>query len=421
MASAVPASDPSPVPAGRAARGWRATLPRVPPPRRVELDGWSERGSFLAWIALSSVLLLAGIALNYTLTDGAWVLPEQTLYEEGNPFGDTEVQFLTSHPYDVLTATLFVGSTLILGLSLLRLPRGDPASAHYGFPRFAAWMSGHRHTVRAAGWTLFAFHWALTGMNFYHVEEGDWVNAGFSFVSVFVLTYFAYQEMVSRRLGEDNPSLRFAAGAVFIAATVWYAFLRVQPLSEWIIEVVAAQTAWLLGAFGQSVELGVDGRTGFVSAITYVDQPIPVRTVIIILACTAIQSMMIFVAAALAVAKADWGRRFTVIAVTVPVVYVLNLFRNVIIIWMWEGRSIERALGLSSEATFSLAHNWIGKGGSLIALVVIALFMFRVLPEVVHAVIGLLDLPRRRGPIERYVLKLRGRAEEPAPAAPEGA
>lgn len=380
-------------------KGWRAHLPKVPDPVQVDLPGQRPQATFTRWFALAVAILVAGIALNWYLTDGGWVLPEQRLYDADNPFGDTEVQFLTTHPYDVLTATLFVGSTLILGLSLLPRPKDGTAG-------LLALVDGHRHKIRAVGWLVFAFHWAATGMNFYHIEEGDLVNAAFAFASVFVLTYFAYQERISEHLGADNASLRFAAGSVFIAATVWYAFLRIEFLSQWIIEVVAGHTVAFLEMLGQDVRLSRDGRTGFLSAITYLDQPIPIRTVIIILACTAIQSMMIFVAAALAVAKADWRRRLTVIAVTVPIVYVLNLVRNVLIIFLWETRWLEQRLGISSSEAFGIAHNWVGKVGSLIALVFIALFMFRVLPEVVAAVVGLLDLPRRRGPVEQYLVSL---------------
>lgn len=392
--SMAPTSEPT---------GWRAHLPKIPDPVDVHVPGVAPRVAFARWFVIATAMIVLGVGLNWWLTDGAWIVEEQRLYDAGNPFGDTEVQFLTAQPYDILTASLFVSSTLLLGLSLLPKAR---ANAPYGWWRAIGTLATHRHAIRAAGWNLFAFHWATTAMNFYFVEEGDVVNAAFAFVAVYLLTYFAYQERISKTMGVDNASLRFAAGAVFIAATVWYAFLRVEFLSQWIIEVVAGHTASLLALLGQSVDLGIDGRTGFRSAITYVDQPVPIRTVIIILACTAIQSMMIFVAAALSVAKAAWRRRLIVIGVTVPVVYLLNLTRNVIIIFLWETRWLEARVGISSEQAFSFAHNWIGKFGSLLALVVIALFMFRVLPEVVAAVIGLLDLPRRRGPLEQYVYSL---------------
>ncbi|MBW3583076.1 MAG: archaeosortase A [Euryarchaeota archaeon] len=448
--------------------GWRAKLPRIPDPVDVEL-GVAPKKAFNTWLTLSVAILAAGIGLNWYLTDGTWMVPESVDLSEANVFGATRTQFLTTHPYDVVTAVLFVAANLFLAVSLLKPAEGTHrpglvgrdlaltwlgiaaagAIAYWGyhtygattgvvllagfativalfvlgarfFPwlarrpgmhRFLSWMGKRRHPVRAIGWTVFGAHWAMTAVNLYYIEDGDVVNALFAATSVFVLTYFAYQEFISKRLGEDNASLRFAAGAVVIASTVWYAFLRVEVLAEWLIETVAGHTMWLLGVLGQDVRIGVDDRTGFVSAIDY--PAYPGRTVIIILACTAIQSMMIFVSAALAVSGAKWKNRLAVIGVTVPVVYFLNLLRNAGIIFGWETRWLEKTLGISQDAAFSLAHNWLGKVGSLIALVFIAIYMFAVLPQVVAAVVGILDLPRRRGPIEQHVRHLRGRNEEP--------
>lgn len=471
------ADDPAPT---DGKTGWRDRLPRVPDPIRVDLPGLTAKQALYGWLGLSLVLLIAGVWINWSLTDGAWVLPEQSVYDATNPLGETRTQFLTTHPYDLITAGLFVGSNVLLGLSLVRTGAHRrnpamwvggatvaagllfPALAHriggigsvedtaglsvagaYSSPLFLAFagltvliggailaLTASRRLfpatphlslttrLRALGWTLFAFHWAAVAMQLFHAEEGDWVNTGFAFASVFVLTYFAYQEFVSRRLGTDNKSLRFAAGAVFLASIVWYAFLKVEFLAEWIIETVAGHTVWMLQLFGQDVAITEDGRTGFTSAIFYPE--FAGRTVIIILACTAIQSMMIFVAAALAVDKADWSRRFAVIGVTVPIVYILNLMRNTIIIFLWETRWLELRLGIGSDAAFGIAHNWIGKFGSLIALVLIAMFVFRVLPEVVQAVVGLLDLPRRRGPLEQGWLQARGRGDEVEKTPPAG-
>ena len=52
-----------------------------------------------------------------------------------------------------------------------------------------------------------------------------------------------------------------------------------------------------------------------------------------VLACTALQSMVIFIGA-IAVLDIDWRRRCQALLITVPVIHILNLFRNAGLIWM---------------------------------------------------------------------------------------
>lgn len=537
--------------------GLLAHLPPVPEPKEVHVDGLAPKRAFYGWLIIVIAILVAGVGLNYVMTDGEWIPYEPRIADPEAALGDTPVQFITTDPYDLLTAALFTISIILLGVSLFM--RSTPGKrigiiaalaaaagalsilsftgAAFG-QHLAAWSptlaaitqgtgllvaagitgalaiillmlglhrAGKRHETRALGWLVFAAHWALTGMYYFVTGGGDWVNMIFAYAAVFLLGYFAYQELVSRSLGEDNPSLRFTAAAVVIAAGVWYAFMRVEVLSQVLIETVTVHTVWMLELFNHNVAIGTDGQTGFQSAISY-PEAFQKRIVIIILACTAIQSMMIFVAAALAtkdqglgrmkvfqgpqastgakallflapslvvlafaywlIAGASvgplehiaaaifvsipivalWGvwvsgsplslnqRRWLVILVTVPIVYILNLTRNTGIIMMWADRWLERTtpglVGMysdlsgagTSSAAFSIAHNYIGKGGSLIALVVIAFIVFKILPEVLRALVGLLDLPRRRGPLEQHWRALRGHKDEPAPAkAPETA
>ena len=71
--------------------------------------------------------------------------------------------------------------------------------------------------------------------------------------------------------------------------------------------------------------------------------------------------------------------------ITVPVIYILNLIRNVSVIYL----SYEKI-------DMDIAHNLIGKGGSLIALIILAYITFNVLPELHENILGLFDLPKRK-------------------------
>jgi exosortase/archaeosortase len=56
-----------------------------------------------------------------------------------------------------------------------------------------------------------------------------------------------------------------------------------------------------------------------------------------------------------------------------------------------------------------MAHNVIGKTGSLLALIVLLFITFKILPEMYDEIIGILDLPKRKGPVELFIRRLLGR------------
>ncbi|HVL91118.1 MAG TPA: archaeosortase A, partial [Actinomycetota bacterium] len=186
----------------------------------------------------------------------------------------------------------------------------------------------------------------------------------------------------------------------FVTCAVYFSVLRIKPIADWLILTVANQTVWLLQLFNQNVI--IEG-----ASICYAPGPCDGYngpTVNIILACTAIQSMMIFVGALAVVPNASMKARTLGLLATVPPIYALNLVRNASIIWMWA------AEGWS----FSFAHNVVGKGGSLLALVALAFITFQIVPQLYDAIVGLLDLPKRRGPLEVYWNSRKGPPKQPA-------
>lgn len=389
-------------------------------PNPVELT-WRGRALGRSEVAriylLGSALILGlGITLNYVLTDGAWYAPGNTPYSN---------QYLQNHPYDILSGTLLVVSLVLLGWGFFSRARS-------------------RHLVRAAGFGLFGFYWGSQAMRLYASEEGDFVNALFAMFGVFFFNYFAYHELVSYRRHEDPRALAWLTGTAFITTGVYFLTHKIQPVSQWLILRVSEQTEWLLHAFGQDVVR--DGGFPEGSLIYYPDQFgggfFPIQ---IILACTAIQSIMIFAGGILALRPPRLGegvsgkasqfeklkptytsRRVWALLLTVPLIYVLNLFRNVIIIWM-SGQE-EAVLFSTNDAAFWFAHNVIGKGGSLVAMIIIAFIVFQILPELYDSIIGLLDLKERRGPLESWFAQRWGRrpgnggarkpATEPRPSTP---
>jgi archaeosortase A (PGF-CTERM-specific) len=118
--------------------------------------------------------------------------------------------------------------------------------------------------------------------------------------------------------------------------------------------------------------------------------------VTIILACTAVQSVMIFVGAIFSTEGASRHRLAKAYLYTAPPIYLLNLLRNAGIVYGFKVQGWNPWLG--SIDTFELWHSYIGKGGSLIALVLIALAVFKTLPELHSNILDLFDLPKRKKP-----------------------
>ncbi|HII44576.1 MAG TPA: archaeosortase A, partial [Candidatus Poseidoniaceae archaeon] len=96
-----------------------------------------------------------------------------------------------------------------------------------------------------------------------------------------------------------------------------------------------------------------------------------------ILACTALQSMVIFIGA-IAVLDLDWRRRIRAILFTIPVIHILNVFRNVGLIWMHQTYTTWSFFGMS---VFEFGHNYAARFVSLFAMFFMALIMFEILPE----------------------------------------
>lgn len=236
--------------------------------------------------------------------------------------------------------------------------------------------------IKIAGWMLLGFYWSVQPKTLYFSEDGDIVNAVICLLGVFVLYYFAYHEYLSIIRKEKINCLNWIAGASAIAGVIYFG-IDLTPLAPWLIEVVAFQSTGLLNFFTGNIT--IEGVHIFYNG-TY--------AVTIIFACTAVQSMVIFVGMILALSKkVVFRRKLMGLLVTVVPIYFLNLIRNALIVYLIGNRITD----------FSTAHNIIGKGGSLIALVILLLIVVRIVPEVFDEIICLTDLPKRKGPVEKLL------------------
>lgn len=246
-----------------------------------------------------------------------------------------------------------------------------------------------RHIYRMFGLVMFGIFWVLQTP--YFIALGDLFNAIVCILALPFYAFLGYHEYLSFERNEEIASLKWISGASFFAGGLYFLIDKIPILSGYLIYGVAVQTVAFINLFGYSYGVG---------EINYAGNPLWYRTnfneiqvsiegskVAIIQSCTAIQSMLIFVAAIYCLQALSRKKWFAFFAI-VPVIYVLNLIRNVGVIYMMD----------ELNWSYDLAHHQIGKGGSFIALIVLAAIAFKILPELLDNIWGLIDLKDRDKP-----------------------
>jgi len=241
--------------------------------------------------------------------------------------------------------------------------------------------------IKIAGWLTFAFFWSIMPSFLYFSEGEDIFNAAVCVIGVYVLVYLAYHEWLSLSRNEEVSCLNWIAGASSIAGIIYFGF-EMTPLAFWLREVVSAQSAALLNIFTGNV------------AQNSIHIMYERANIEIIFACTAVQSLVIFVGIILPLKNIGAKRMAYGLLLTVVPVYFLNLVRNALVIFL---------VGKNGPEFFPMAHNVIGKVGSLIALIVLLLIVIKVVPEVFDEIVHLTELPKRNGPLEKMFKRLIGR------------
>ncbi|MBE3121732.1 MAG: archaeosortase A [Thermoplasmata archaeon] len=246
--------------------------------------------------------------------------------------------------------------------------------------------------LKIVGWGMVAFFWATMPSFLYFSEGGDVFNAAVCIIGVYVLMYMAYHEWLSIIRNDHVSCLNWIAGGTFLAGIIYFTIENgiVPGLKDWLIEFVAAQSTDLLHLFGVNASRNQ-------TLIIYNNTPVT-----IIFACTAIQSMVLFVGMIGALSRVNMKRKALGLLVTVVPIYFLNLVRNAGVVFM---------VG-SGMVSFELAHNVIGKAGSLLALIVLLFVTFKIVPELYDEIVGIIDLPKRRGPVELFIGRLLGKKHD---------
>ena len=290
---------------------------------------------------------------------------------------------------------------LIAGLLFFSFPLTDLQRNALFFPLFGGLIllglgffmnDANGSILKTSGWILFSFYWATQPNTLFYYEGGDIVNAVICGIGVYVLFYFAYREWIGKNNKKNLPCVNWVAGATFIAGIIYFSFDNMPYLKDGLINIVTKQSAWLLSLFSDKIK--VDGSLIWFGYNYEMMEKLGSygATAQIIFACTAIQSMLLFIGMITALRGTSVKSRVYALLATVPTIYVLNLIRNAGVVF----------LSGSQIMNMNIAHNFIGKAGSLIALIILVFLVFKILPELYDYIICLFDLPKQDGPIERY-------------------
>ena len=274
---------------------------------------------------------------------------------------------------------------------------------------FVTWKSrsGKLESIASIGWVLTGFYF-FNDIGFYLAHD-DVVLVAMSAITLPGACAIAIWE---RQVSESKSAnaLRWFRGTVAVAGLPYLMIAHIPMLNVLAIWFVAWQSAALLSfAGGAEVTLGEtyanpangasvnwddwDGNRWFLTdemsefsfhtELLVNGEPIYINFV---LACTAIQSMIIFVGA-ISVLEIDWRKRVRALFIALSLIHILNLFRNAGLIWLQLGYPDWRWMNLS---VFEFGHAYASRFVSLGAMFLLALVLFEMLPQMHKHVLSLM-------------------------------
>lgn len=219
--------------------------------------------------------------------------------------------------------------------------------------------------VGGVAWAIFGVAWIVKVP--YYISINDYFNTS---LVVLAFLFFVLLGVTIATSKEYMQVFLDVTAFSALAALVYFPFTFNNFLNQAIIEIVADQTVILANWLGfQMVRMG--------DVILLNDHRIQ-----IILACTGIESMALFAGATLGIKANSNSKKVKAFLISVPVIYFLNLIRNIFVIlsfsYSWFG-----------ENSFYIAHHVISKILATVALILISLGVFKMLPELADLIFGI--------------------------------
>ncbi|WP_319508528.1 archaeosortase A [uncultured Methanolobus sp.] len=239
-----------------------------------------------------------------------------------------------------------------------------------------------RRLLSATGWGFFSIHWFYQPIHY--IEIGDYFNVALVITVGIVCLIIAHTMVKEYHNNETSPRpdiTSMATSATALGSLFYFPFAQMDVLNVWIIGQVTDNVLWMLHSLDVPAKMVAWNKIALNG-----------YQVEIILACTAIESIALFIGL-IASVNAPFKRLAAAFMASVPVIYILNIIRDAFVIvaygYQWFGPS-----------SFEIAHHTIAKIGSGIALFIIAYAVMRILPELIDLIEGIWLL------VTRFVQKL---------------
>jgi archaeosortase A (PGF-CTERM-specific) len=242
--------------------------------------------------------------------------------------------------------------------------------------------------VTVAAWVVFAVFW-LSVFHHFAFEQKSFIEGIGTLVAVPASIYAGVL------LARGRDSLFVLSRAIAAMGLVFFPFETIPALQEFLIETVTQQTAFLMTLLGvdPTVVSGVavpgGNYSGYRNTFWFVDDGHTI-TYTILIACTGIGSMAI-IGGLIAAVSAPLSRKLRALAVSIPIIYGLNLLRNVFIAIGFGLQKfhifpdlVMTLFGAEDpyKVSYFIADRIIAQSLSVVALVCITWLVVRELPEV---------------------------------------
>jgi archaeosortase A (PGF-CTERM-specific) len=246
-----------------------------------------------------------------------------------------------------------------------------------------------------AAWVGFAVFWLQLVPHFAFVHK-SYVEGVLAVAAVPASLYTGYL------LWNGRDSLYVLSRAVAAMGLIYLPFETIPAFSLLgvavpaprgvLMEIVAAQTGFLVNALGYQPEMIV-GEQGYLNTFLFFDGSHRL-TVAVVLACTGLGSIAIF-AGLIAAVKAPLRRKLRAMAIAVPIIYALNLLRTTFITiafgkqyMQWFVDEIMFLFGSSDPymVSFFISDRIISQILAVVVLVGITYLVVRELPELLTVI-----------------------------------
>ena len=202
----------------------------------------------------------------------------------------------------------------------------------------------------------------------------EWMNESnimYPVMAVLSIPFLVYTIILLSKRNVQVISMTRAAGVAFI---IYAPFAFYNPLGNALISIVVQQTGYLLQLIGYQVSL--------ILWNTFQNGQYRVE---IILACTGIQAIAIMLGVSAAV-PTTFRQKLYAFLLIVPVIYILNLFRNACVIIAYTSQMFSWFPNISGNSeygysSFFWAHNVFAEALALLLLIILAYSLFRIIPN----------------------------------------